>query len=177
MAGGRAPLLRVGAGPPPTSWPARPAPARRGERSAGEGTGAERVLHRTPDLVEVDAQRSEGGGIGVGSEVLGAVARALVRLDRSVDALVVDADGTDRPHLDGAAATLPVLRDGVITQLSVRTGPVQGEWTVVYADELRAGDQVVGSVSTTAASSTDERENVMQDSPGGGAPPNPFGGD
>jgi HlyD family secretion protein len=77
----------------------------------------------------------------------------------------------------GAAVTLPVLHAGVITQLPVRTGPVQGEWTVVYADELRAGDQVVGSVSTTATTSRDERANVMQDSPGGGAPPNPFGGD
>lgn len=52
---------------------------------------------------------------------------------------------------EGSAATIPLLRAGVVTPARVRTGIVQGEWTVVYADDLKAGDQVAGSVSMPSA--------------------------
>jgi HlyD family secretion protein len=68
----------------------------------------------------------------------------------------------------GDAATLPVLRDGVVTQISVRLGAVQGEWTVVYADELRQGDQVVGAVRIP---STENQATETETQ--GGFPPRP----
>ncbi|HRA68981.1 MAG TPA: hypothetical protein PL187_23345, partial [Caldilinea sp.] len=72
--------------------------------------------------------------------------------------------------------TLSVVREGVVTQVPVTAGAVQGEWTVVYADELQAGDQVVGSVRAADSSQQNEQDTMMERSPGGGAPPNPFGG-
>ncbi|HHY54934.1 MAG TPA: efflux RND transporter periplasmic adaptor subunit [Chloroflexi bacterium] len=76
---------------------------------------------------------------------------------------------------DGVA-TIQVQRNGVLRSMPVRTGAAQGEWTVVYAEELQAGDQVVGAVSTTTPTSRDERANIMRSSPGGGAPPVRLGG-
>lgn len=76
---------------------------------------------------------------------------------------------------DGDATTLPVLRDGVITHISVTTGAVQGEWTVVYGDALREGDQVVGAVRIPSAQNQ-APNTIIQ---GGGLPPGPprvFGG-
>lgn len=70
-------------------------------------------------------------------------------------------------HHNGGQTTISVLRAGAIEEISVRTGDVQGEWTVVYADELQTGDQVVGSVTTTMPTSRDERRNVMQGAAGG----------
>ena len=69
---------------------------------------------------------------------------------------------------EGSAATVPVVRDGVTTQVPVTTGPVQGEWTVVYSAALRSGDQVAGTVYAPSAASQDEAE-----SGGGVFPPRP----
>ncbi|MBK8799991.1 MAG: efflux RND transporter periplasmic adaptor subunit [Anaerolineales bacterium] len=97
---------------------------------------------------------------------------------RFVDAAL--ADGWLAPTTSiqrvGEAATLSVVREGVVTQVPVTAGAVQGEWTVVYADELQAGDQVVGSVRAADSSQQNEQDTMMERSPGGGAPPNPFGG-
>lgn len=77
----------------------------------------------------------------------------------------------------GDATTLPVLRDGVVTQISVTTGAVQGEWTVIYADALREGDQVVGAVRIPSAENRGGDAMMIQR---GGFPPRPpqgFGGE
>jgi HlyD family secretion protein len=75
----------------------------------------------------------------------------------------------------GDAATLPVLRDGVVTQIPVTTGTVQGEWTVVYSDALQEGDRVVGAVHIPST----ENQPTDTATQGGGFPPRPpegFGG-
>jgi len=41
-----------------------------------------------------------------------------------------------------------VVRNGAMQRVVVTPGSVQGEWTVVQSPELRAGDQVVGSVTS-----------------------------
>jgi RND family efflux transporter MFP subunit len=41
-----------------------------------------------------------------------------------------------------------VLRDGTPTPIQVTPGEPQGEWTLVQSPELKAGDQVVGSVTS-----------------------------
>jgi multidrug efflux pump subunit AcrA (membrane-fusion protein) len=41
-----------------------------------------------------------------------------------------------------------VLRNGQPTKVVVTPGSVQGEWTVVQSADLRAGDQVAGSVAS-----------------------------
>lgn len=48
---------------------------------------------------------------------------------------------------DGGS-TVMVVRDGAPTPVTVTTGAIQGEWTVVQSDQLQAGDQVVGSVTS-----------------------------
>ena len=76
---------------------------------------------------------------------------------------------------EGDAATLPVVRAGVATQVPVKMGVVQGEWTVVYAEALQAGDQVAGTVRTPSA----ENQADATEAVGGGFPPRPpegFGG-
>ena len=69
----------------------------------------------------------------------------------------------------GSTATIEVLRDGVVTQIPVKTGAVQGEWTVVYADELHTGDQVVGGVRVPST----ENQVLAEDTMGAGFPPRP----
>lgn len=41
-----------------------------------------------------------------------------------------------------------VVRDGAPTPVTVETGTVQGEWTVVQSEQLQTGDEVVGSVTS-----------------------------
>lgn len=72
----------------------------------------------------------------------------------------------------GEAAILPVLRAGVVTQIPVKIGAAQGEWTVVYADALREGDRVVGAVRIPSA----ENQPVETETQGGVFPPRPPGG-
>jgi HlyD family secretion protein len=48
----------------------------------------------------------------------------------------------------GDNTTVIVLRDGQPTPIAVTTGASQGEWTVVQSPELKAGDEVAGSVSS-----------------------------
>jgi HlyD family secretion protein len=48
---------------------------------------------------------------------------------------------------DGSSQVL-VVRDGTTTAVNVTLGAVSGEWQVVQSDSLRAGDQVVGTVSS-----------------------------
>jgi len=62
----------------------------------------------------------------------------------------------------GDAATVSVLTNGATTPVGVTTtGTVQGDWTLVHAADLHAGDQVVGSVTTKLTTNA---------SPFGGAP-------
>jgi multidrug efflux pump subunit AcrA (membrane-fusion protein) len=44
--------------------------------------------------------------------------------------------------------TVRVVRNGQPTRVSVLPGTSQGEWTVVQSSELKAGDEVVGEVSS-----------------------------
>ncbi len=48
----------------------------------------------------------------------------------------------------GSNKTVTVLRNNVSTPIKVSPSTVQGEWTLVKAPSLQAGDQVVGSVTT-----------------------------
>jgi len=58
-----------------------------------------------------------------------------------------------------------VVRGETTVPVVVTPGAVQGEWTVVQADELQRGDQVVGSVATYL----DRQQQRF--GPGGGGPP------
>jgi len=65
---------------------------------------------------------------------------------------------------DGQA--IVVVMSGTTTStVSVTTGAIQGEWTVVQSSQLKAGDQVVGSVATYL----DQQQQRF--GPGGGGPP------
>jgi len=59
-----------------------------------------------------------------------------------------------------------VVRDGGLVDVAVQPGSLQGEWQLVTAPALRAGDQVVGSVT----SRLDTGEDFVG---GGGFPPRP----
>jgi HlyD family secretion protein len=65
---------------------------------------------------------------------------------------------------DGQATVLVV--SGTITStVAVTTGAIQGEWTVVQSAQLKAGDQVVGSVATYL------NQQQQRFGPPGGGPP------
>ncbi len=55
-----------------------------------------------------------------------------------------------------------ILRDGQPTRIPVTSAGSQGEWTIVQSDELRAGDEAVGGVSSFLN---------QDDFPGGFGPP------
>ena len=65
-----------------------------------------------------------------------------------------------RQQEDGAVVM--VVRDGAMQRVAVTPGSVQGEWIVVQSPELRAGDQVVGSVTSFVGG------NSFRFGPGGG---------
>jgi hypothetical protein len=62
-----------------------------------------------------------------------------------------------------------VVTAGAETRVPVVRGTQQGDWTVVQAAELQAGDQVLGQVPVAS----DEDSNEMPAGPGmmGGPPP------
>lgn len=62
-------------------------------------------------------------------------------------------------------ASVIVVSGQTTTTVAVTPGAVQGEWTIVQSPELKAGDQVVGSV----ASYLDRQQQRF--GPGGGGPP------
>ncbi len=127
---------------------------------------------------------NSGGGSAVSYAVTIALDSDLAGLlpDMTAVARFVDpaiADGWLVPTTSiqgaGAAATIPLMRAGVVTQLPVETGAVQGEWMVVYSGELQEGDQVVGTVRIPSA----ENQAAATETQGGGFPPRPpegFGG-
>lgn len=59
-----------------------------------------------------------------------------------------------------------IVRDGQPTDVTVKPGSSQGEWVVVYSDQLRAGDAVVGTVTSQIG---DDQGGFMMG--GGGRPP------
>ncbi len=48
----------------------------------------------------------------------------------------------------GNGSTVMVIVDGQPSPVSVTTGAIQGEWTVVYSPDLAQGDMVMGSVTS-----------------------------
>ena len=62
-------------------------------------------------------------------------------------------------------ASVVIVNGETTTMVAVTPGAVQGEWTVVQSADLKAGDQVVGSV----ASYLDRQQQRF--GPGGGGPP------
>ncbi|MEZ4870174.1 MAG: efflux RND transporter periplasmic adaptor subunit [Caldilineaceae bacterium] len=77
---------------------------------------------------------------------------------------------TNALQQQGKAATVTVVRNGADVPVAVTpAGVVQGDWTLVKATDLQAGDQVVGSVTTKI---------VTNQLPfgGGGRGPGGFGG-
>ncbi len=71
---------------------------------------------------------------------------------------------TDAIQQQNGASFVTVVRNGTGTQVEVTPGTVQGEWTVVQADELQAGDQVVGSL----VSQIDQQQQQRFGPPSGG---------
>lgn len=65
----------------------------------------------------------------------------------------------------GGDAAVVIVRGGVSQSVAVTPGSVQGEWTVVQSPELRAGDQVVGSLTSFVS------DNNARFGPGGGGMP------
>ena len=47
------------------------------------------------------------------------------------------------------AAQIVIIRNGANINVPVTTGTIQGEWIVVESSQIQAGDQVVGSVTST----------------------------
>ncbi len=64
-----------------------------------------------------------------------------------------------------------VLRNGQPTPIAVTRGEVQGEWTVVYSPDLRAGDEAVGGVSSFLNQSEDTGPRGFGPPGGGFGPP------
>lgn len=56
---------------------------------------------------------------------------------------------TNAVRAQGDSATVTVVRDEQPVQIAVTAGAVQGEWTAVSSPELQAGDQVLGSLSSS----------------------------
>ncbi|MEZ4870173.1 MAG: efflux RND transporter periplasmic adaptor subunit [Caldilineaceae bacterium] len=77
---------------------------------------------------------------------------------------------TNALQQQGKAATVTVVRNGADVPVAVTpAGVVQGDWTLVKATDLQAGDQVVGSVTTKIATN-------QLPFGGGGRGPGGFGG-
>jgi len=55
---------------------------------------------------------------------------------------------TNAIQQQGDQQVVMVVRGENTVAVAVTPGAIQGEWTVVQADELQAGDQVVGSVAS-----------------------------
>jgi hypothetical protein len=82
---------------------------------------------------------------------------------------------TNAIRTQGGASTVTVLRNAQPLAITVTTGAIQGEWTTVASAELQAGDQVVGSLSSSDDSSDafGPPGGMGGAMPlGGGAPPN-----
>jgi multidrug efflux pump subunit AcrA (membrane-fusion protein) len=62
-------------------------------------------------------------------------------------------------------AIVIVVSGTTTNTIVVTTGAMQGEWTVVQSAQLKAGDQVVGSVATYL-----DRQQQRFGPPGGGPP-------
>ena len=73
---------------------------------------------------------------------------------------------TNAIKVQDGQAVVTVARDGELVDVDVQTGDLKGEWQVVAAEKLQAGDQVVGSVT----SMLDSGEDIVA---GGGFPPRP----
>jgi len=76
----------------------------------------------------------------------------------------------------GDGPTVVVVRDEQATPVSVTTLGVQGEWTIVQSDELKEGDQVVGTVTSFLDEESESGQMRMpmgggMGMPGGGGPP------
>ena len=65
--------------------------------------------------------------------------------------------------------TVTVVRGNRHITVKVTPGQSQGEWTVVQSDQLQAGDQVIGSVTTQLNT---QNNNQPRGFLGGGRPPN-----
>ena len=92
----------------------------------------------------------------------------------SMDA--ADADGWLVPNnavrTQGENTVVMAVFEGQPSPISVTTGGLQGEWTVVYSDELAEGDMVVGSVTSFIS----DEEQQQFGPPGGGLGGNLGGG-
>ena len=74
---------------------------------------------------------------------------------------------TNAVRTQGGQSTVMVVRDTVPAPISVTPGTVQGEWTAVVSPDLKEGDKVVGSLTSSS-----NENNFMF----GGPPPGAGGG-
>lgn len=63
---------------------------------------------------------------------------------------------------------ITLVRNGTTQNVSVTTGAVQGEWVVVQSSAIQAGDEVVGSVTSTVNENTNPFGGMSGGPPGGG---------
>lgn len=69
---------------------------------------------------------------------------------------------TNAVRQEGDQSTVTVVRDAQPVPIAVTTGAIQGEWTAVSSPQLQAGDQVIGSLS-----SSDDESGFFGGPPGG----------
>lgn len=62
-----------------------------------------------------------------------------------------------------------IVRNGAQIDVPVTTGPIQGEWVVVESSEIKAGDEVVGSVTSLVNEQNNFFFGPGAGGPGGGA--------
>lgn len=105
-------------------------------------------------------------GVLPGMSAIGAL------IDESIDAASSWLAPTNSIRTQDGVSTVRVVRNGQPVAVTVTTGAVQGEWTVVQSPELQAGDQVLGSV----ASYVDESNTRFPMGGGMGMPPTGAGG-
>ncbi|MCB0066948.1 MAG: efflux RND transporter periplasmic adaptor subunit [Caldilinea sp.] len=96
-------------------------------------------------------------------------------VDDSLDATSSWLVPTNSIRTQDGASVVRIVRDGQPVAVTVTTGSVQGEWTVVQSPELQSGDQVLGSVATYVGE-TESRFPMgpmgdMGAPPAGGPPP------
>lgn len=71
-----------------------------------------------------------------------------VLIDENLDATSSWLVPTNSIRTQDGVSVVRAVRDGQPVAITVTTGAIQGEWTVVQSPELKAGDQVLGSVTS-----------------------------
>lgn len=107
-------------------------------------------------------------GVLPGMSAIGAL------IDDTLDAASSWLVPTNSIREENGASIVRIVRAGQPVVVTVTTGSVQGEWTVVQSPELQAGDQVLGSVTSYVGESSGRFPmggGMGMPMPGAGGPP------